>query len=308
MKHGPGLGETQMAGIPWVLGALLLSTASTAQVSPPAAGSGDEIIVEGQRDRGKAIDAFVKALTPARAGGQLSRFDQSVCPASFGLDDGQNRQIVARMKAVAQAAGLTVAAEGCRPNALVITVRDKDEFVAVMRKERPAFFVDPLGMPLQIPKVAGPAVAWHVKGMVDSDGVRAAVADSATGGRYYEVSTSMMSRIRPNVRPDFLAGVLVIDVDALVGLTTTQIADYAAMRLYSQADPASLAGSSQQSILKVVDAPIGSDVPVTLTAWDLAFLKSLYATDPQQKASSQRNDISRRFKDELNGSKDESNR
>jgi len=84
---------------------------------------------------------------------------------------------------------------------------------------------------------------------------------------------------------------LVVEGGALDGLTTTQFADYAALRVFSGVDPARLTTPGLSTILRLLDAPMGSEVPVTLTNWDLAFLDSLYASDENIRAASQRSEI-----------------
>ena len=79
----------------------------------------------------------------------------------------------------------------------------------------------------------------------------------------------------------------------LVGLTPTQLADYAAMRSFVRTDPAKLAGSPAPSILKIIDAPADAAVPVTLTQWDLSFLKGVYASTANAYSASQRSEIRR---------------
>ena len=290
-----------------LIAAMVSVSPAAAQPAPadsaPAA-TGSDIVVEANRNRKAEIQNFVEALTPARAGEQLSRFTLPVCPAAYGLLDGQNDAIVARMKAVAGAAGIKVGGERCAPNALLLVVRNKDEFVAALQRKFPYFFQDPLGAPVSLQNSGGATVAWHVDGLLDSDGIRAAVIEAPTGGRTYQLDNVVASRIRSSTQPDFLSGVIVIEVNALVGLTTTQIADYAAMRLYSQANPARLTNFSRPTILKAVDAPLNSAVPLTLTAWDLAFLKSLYAMNPQRFAASQRNEIARQISRELDSNMD----
>lgn len=282
-----------------LLPALLAASVSASQATPPPPAEPADIVVEGNRNRKAEVREFVEALTPARVGEQLSRFTLPVCPAAFGLLEGQNDAIVARMKNVARAAGIKVAGERCSPNALLIVVRDKDQFVAAIERKFPDYLRDPIGAPVTVQGDDGATVAWHVNGLLDSDGIRAAVIEAPTGGKTYSLDSVVASRIRSSAQPDFLTGVVVIEVDALVGLTTTQIADYAAMRLYSQADPARLRSFSRATILKAVDAPLNSNVPLTLTAWDLAFLKSLYATDPLKYAASQRQEIARKVNQEL---------
>ena len=70
----------------------------------------------------------------------------------------------------------------------------------------------------------------------------------------------------------------------------TQVADYAAMRIFARTDPAKLKGSAP-TILDILEAPMGSAVPVTLTDWDLGFLRSLYASHGRQYANRQRKEM-----------------
>jgi hypothetical protein len=284
---------------------MLLAATAIADPAPAqpatqgASRDSSEIVVEARRNRNREIRAFVSALTPSRVGDQLARFDNAVCPASVGLPAVQNAQVVARLRAVASAAGIKVARGECTPNALMIVVADKDQFVAALRKKYPGYFVDPIGMKVRVPDEPGPAIAWQVKGLLDSNGIRPPVVRPPSGGEYYSVETTMASRLKPSSRPDFLTSVVVVEVGALTGITTTQLADYAAMRLYSQANPARLANNGQQTILKIIDAPLDSQIPLTMTAWDLAFLKSLYRSEPLQYSTHQRAAIGREFRREL---------
>jgi len=101
---------------------------------------------------------------------------------------------------------------------------------------------------------------------------------------------------------------LVIERRALDGLTTTQLADYAAMRLFARTAPERLAGSTAPTILTIIEAPMGSAVPITLTDWDLAFLRGLYASHNNLYAAEHRSRISRRIANELGRREDESAR
>jgi hypothetical protein len=107
------------------------------------------------------------------------------------------------------------------------------------------------------------------------------------------------SRISTTTRPNFTAAIVVVDNDALAGLTVAQLADYAAMRAYAQIDPARVAKSATPTILSVIDAPIGSSVPITLTEWDLAYLKALYGSSGNRLASQQAHEMKRQMAQEL---------
>ena len=99
------------------------------------------------------------------------------------------------------------------------------------------------------------------------------------------------SRITDQAHSEFIGSALVIESAAIEGLTTIQLADYAAMRAFTGADPARLPDRNLPTILTLLDTPMGSAAPVTLTDWDLAFLESLYASDAYIHAPGQRGEI-----------------
>jgi len=268
----------------------LASALLAAPAPPPSPADSNQIVVEGVRQRDKAIHDFVTSVTPAPiGGGQLRRYQTAVCPAAVGLPEEQNRRVAARLADVARAVGIPLAPAGCGPNALVVVVDNKDEFVAGLRQQYPDYFYDAVYGRKDPPREQGPAIAWHVEGLLTADHIPAA---KDPVWHYYMVSSTDSSRLRPQAIPHFMSGVVVIERRALAGLSVTQLADYAAMRLYATTDPTHLrAGAS--SILGVLDAPVGTPIPITLTSWDLSFLRSLYTTDDRQFANRQRNEIER---------------
>jgi hypothetical protein len=281
------------------LATLLLASAAQAQQAPAPGGS-EEIVVQGTRDQERQVDRFVDALTKAPAGGQLSRFDSAVCPAALGLPDYQNEAIVKRMRRVALAAGLHVARAGCQPNALLIVAVDKSDFMRALYNKRPDFFLDPYGWRRRLVLDPGPVAAWQVEGVLDANGVP--VSDAVRGARvtgYRMVVSTDSSRLRPASRPYFTAGFVVVEMKALAGITTTQLADYAAMRIFTHSNPEQLKNSSAPTILKLLDTPMGGAAPITLTDWDLSFLKALYSSEPRQFANRQRSQIRHDVRHEL---------
>ncbi len=270
---------------------------ASAQQGAETQGDGSTIVIEGLREREKEIERFVGALTEAPVRGQLARFDWAICPAVAGLTEAQNQAIVERMRRVAQAADMDVAAPACRPNAIVIVTPDKDRMMRWLRRQAPGLFIDPLGDRIRIDDQEGPAIAWQVQGRLDADGMEASV--DLVGNYYVVESTISPSRITAASRPHFQASVLVVEVDALKGLTTTQVADYAAMRVFARTDPERLDRSSAPTILRILDSPIGSEVPITLTEWDLGFLRGLYGSAENHYASRQRHEIRRRLRQDL---------
>jgi hypothetical protein len=229
----------------------------------------------------------------------LSRFEEKlVCPAAVGLAPVQNKAVAARMRSVAISAGIPVDKEDCSPNVFVVVAQDKKSMIKKLREN----WADPLGNRVQVPDQPGPATVLHLEGRLDADGVPVGVKGEEGDGRsnYYGVESSgNSSRIRPASRPHFLASVLVVEPDALAGLTTMQLADYSAMRLFARTDPSRLGKSAAPTILTALEAPMGSAVPISLTQWDFGFLKALYGSGEGRFANQQRTEMRRMLSREL---------
>jgi hypothetical protein len=258
---------------------------------------GPEIVVQGVRDIDRQVGNFVKALTDVPMSGQVSRFDWAVCPNVAGLSDRQNAIAADRMRQVAEAAGIRVGKAGCKGNILLIVAEDVPAVVNWLRSKHSDLFE---GVPARQRRAlsrGGPAVAWHIEGMLDADGVE--VPRDRETGQYVIERTDTPSRISTTSRPHFAAAVVVVDSRALEGLTVVQLADYAAMRAFARTDPERLRDSSAPSILSIIDAPMGSAVPITLTQWDLAYLKALYSATENRRAGQQRGEMSRQMAREL---------
>ena len=281
-----------------LVGLALLAPASAQNRPPPTQPS--EIIVEGTRNREREVAKFVDALTQARAMGQISRFEEDVCPEVMGLAANQNEKVAARIRRVAAAAGISVGKDKCKPNLFVVVAEDKEKMVKALREK----WADPLGDRVRVPKESGPAVALHLEGRLDSDGIPAGVKQDEGSGQsgYYvteKASSDASWRIKPGSRPHFLATALIVEEEALAGLTTIQLADYAAMRLLARTDPSRLEKSAAPTILNVLEAPMGSEVPLTMTQWDFGFLKALYGSGENRYATQQRTEMRRILSKEL---------
>jgi hypothetical protein len=271
---------------------------------PAADPEPEEVIVQGSADRDRQISDFVGALTPARVGGQLSRFDFAVCPATVGMTPTSNAAVTARLRRVAQGAEIPVAEPGCRPNVLVLVTRNKRELIERMARQYPAYFTDiPDYRVRQLARSPGPVAAWHVEGLLSADGIEVP-RDQLTGQRVLESTNIGASRLSVPSRPHFMAAIVVVELNALAGLTTTQLADYAAMRAFARTEPQRLSGSTAPTILSVLEAPMGSEVPITLTQWDLSFLRALYSSSQNLLANQERGELRDRLRRDLESSRE----
>ncbi|HEX8124927.1 MAG TPA: hypothetical protein VF548_05030 [Allosphingosinicella sp.] len=290
--------------------ALGLAAAPAAAQDSPQPSDAADILVTGQNVDDQIKD-FVGALTQAPPRGQLSRFETKVCPTAFGLQPGQRDAVLARMRVVAKAAGLDVGKPGCIPNILLIVTPNKRAFIEALDRKYDFYFGEMSnGDVRRLARSPGPAAVWQVQGPeLTGDGDEASHSgDGALPGADYAVNrtTRPQSRVSASGRPQFQAAAVVIEQGALDGLTTIQLADYAAMRAFARTDPAKLPASSPATILKVLETPMGSPVPLTLTKWDLSFLKGLYAATGNLYATSQRSEIKERIERDLKGEAAES--
>src|SRR5262249_49604677 len=118
----------------------------------------------------------------------------------------------------------------------------------------------------------------------------------------YVTNSTDSTRLLPSTHPHFVAGILVVERKALAHLSTTQLADYAAMRLYARTDPSQVTAAAP-TILKGLEASNDTMIPVTLTEWDFGFLKALYQSRSRQYAGGQRHEIETRLRKDLTDSR-----
>lgn len=277
--------------------ALLLALQASAASPPPPQQNQPEIVVQGQRNVERQVHDFVKALTDIPPAGQISRFDWAVCPVAVGLSVRQNEEVADRMRAVAEAAGMRVAKPGCKPNALVVVSTDAQKFVDWLKDHEPEYFIGVTPKEKQLLKHAGHAAAWHIEGRTDQDGV--SVSRDSDSGMFISERTDVPSRISTNDHPSFEAAIVVLDARSLAGLTVVQLADYAAMRAFAKTDPSRLAKPVAPTILTLLDTPMGGAVPITLTEWDLAYLKALYGSTTNRLAGQQSGEMQRKMAQDL---------
>jgi hypothetical protein len=257
-----------------------------------------DIIVKGERIRHEQVTGFIRALSNVPGAGQIGRFHASVCPAAVGLPKRQGDAIAERMRRVAAAADIRVAKGKCTPNVFLIAVPDKGAAIQQLSKQYPAYFGSMTSR--QISRLAEdqrPVVAWQVENRLSADGEE---LEQPMGADYYVVQgTGSGSRIRAGSVPNFIASIVMVELQAIGGLTVTQVADYAAMRAFAETDPARARQAGAPTILTILDASDDHQVPITLTAWDLGYLKSLYATSNAYYATYHRGEMAHVLKQEL---------
>jgi hypothetical protein len=279
---------------------IAMALAAQTAAASPAAPQPDtsEIVVQGTRIGKQQIRDFVKSVTDVPYGGQVARFHAAACPSAVGLSPAFNAAVVERMRKVASAAGVRLARPPCTPNVFLIVTSDKTSAIEALEQKYPAYF-DGLSSK-DVHRLAfspDPAVAWQVRSRLSADGD---LLEKPAGTDTYRVQgTFNPSRIKTSTKPTFMASLVVVDIKAAAGLTTTELADYAAMRAFAAADPGRVLKTGVPTILGVLGQPDSAALPITLTYWDLGLLKALYSTDNSYYARYQRGEMEQVVRKEL---------
>jgi hypothetical protein len=234
-----------------------------------------------------AAAAFAVPAAAVPPGKVPVRFQQPACPAVFGLAPQQAAFVAQRMRQVAATAGVPLANLPCDANAIVIVTSNKAALIKGLEEHHADYFPYEWGnrQIRDLEQDSYPAAAWQFEGLLTPDKLRVAettipsLLDPVDPGalvRATAPTTEPASRLRPPELRDVVTSVLVVQANALSGLTATQFADYAAMRTFGRADPRTIPLPPSDTILKVLDAPMGTSVPLSITASDLDYLKRYY--------------------------------
>lgn len=299
-----------------------LAAASTQPQVASTPSPNDQIVVEGRQIKQSAAE-YVNQLLPSAVGSQFGRFEEPVCPKVIGLAEPYNSQVVDRVRRVAKAANIDVAATGCTPNLVIITAADKRSMIDVLRKSRPGYFD---GVPAdQLKRLADsprPFAAWQVTDEVAADGMPIGRSsslpaggdgarlvgpapqgrtDSFAAGDYARLKTTVSpSRIRTTTKQRVLCSIVVMETGALRNATIDQLADFAFVRAMlptekrDQEAPAS-------SILSLFNPGVTPESgPQSLTWYDVAFLKSLRNTRSDKSSDVQISEIRDQIVREVN--------
>lgn len=267
-----------------------LAVPAAAQQPPAPTTEENPIVVEGRRDQGQQIRDLLKSLPRVGPSGHIARFEEAACPAAIGLGAEQKAIVVKRIRTVAAAVGVPLGKPNCAPNVIVIVTPDKRALLEQMERHLPEFLGELSRSEIGKLKASpAPAALWHLQEIMASDG--RSLAPTSVEGIAINRTTQRAGRLQELAHPALTNSVLVIETRALVGLTTTQVADYAVMRAFTGVDPARLPAGSPRTILTVLDTPMGSEAPITLTRWDVAFIRSFYASNASLYAPAQQGQI-----------------
>lgn len=272
----------------------------------------DEIVVTAQKRLKAAISNHISTVISNQSGGQYARFSKPLCPSVIGFSEENSAFIEKRMRAIAKAADIQTGSTKCVPNIHVLIVEDGKEMLDFLRrKHRRAFG---LLTPYQRDKIQngpGPTYNWHIVETISADdgGSRSVAGTGFAGGASYGLLSDasanagrshVKSRISLPVRQELNHGFLLINKEAVQGLSVVQIADYAAMRTFLQTKEGSTGNTNADSILSLFDTKeSASDRVQSLAPWDLALLIALYKAPTNTPADLQRSSMFQNFEKAL---------
>lgn len=237
------------------------------------------------------IDSFIATPSLGRLKGQYARIGSPICPGIYGFSADINQAIAKRIIAVAKASEIRIADQGCKPNVFVVAVDKGQDAVKFLRKKHRTIFASlPIYLRDRTQKLEGPVFRWQARNPLSS--ANNANIDTISADGLLENRILSASLIRTPIVLDIGASFILIEKKAVVGLTTTQIADYAAISSLMEVTTANRDTQSQDSILTLFDdLKEGRDPPQSVSNWDLVMLHAWYKFSRNKFAAQQESAI-----------------
>jgi hypothetical protein len=282
------------------LGWVPVAGTQASQTRPPA-DADDAIVVTGtqltpEEARRQAVD-FVRATGVAPGMQQAARWADPVCPRVLGLQGEYARIVETRMRRIAEEAGVAVARQPCDTNIAVSFVGDAGAMVRRIAQRSPRRLAEvPVTDRDTLIEGVAPIRWWYSTDLTTRDGMAArAVPNGFTGGEGAEGGGSMLPANVPitlqynssiistqGVRV-LTTATVIVDVDAVEGMTLDAVTDYVAMVAFAEIRARVPAPAGSVLALFEPEAPTAG-----LTDRDRTFLSALYRLPLDRRAHSQR--------------------
>jgi hypothetical protein len=258
-------------------GALCAAASLAAQdlpAEPPVADPG--IVVTGKSQPKSGNEAFDEVRKLSRVDKiheeALARFEHPVCPSVVGLRADYAATMIDRIRDNAANQHVPLAKTRCTPNLIVAFVDDGQSVLSALQRDYPRLFgLLPAAERDELLTHETPVRVWSV---VDTRLASGAPVPRWRGREQLPSvrGRSVTARFALPTRRDIEFAVVVFDREAAVGLTLTQLADYATMRGLTHTRPAS-GDEPIDTILSLFDA---DPAPPELTGFDQGYLHTTY--------------------------------
>jgi hypothetical protein len=253
-----------------------------------------EVTVKAQRNAERAelapkVAGFVSQIATVDGGEALARWQVPVCPLVSGLPREQGEFILWRLSEIARTAGAPLAGDHCRPNLyILVTTRPTELLQAMEQRKRPVTFGDAPVLTIEdFITTPRPVRVWYNSYVTSpagntplSSGGSFPCDGQTLGGTQFSPPTycdwERSSRVSPTHANTFSYVYVIADQTRLHAVSRGQFADYVGMVGLAKLNPVAYLGDAP-TILKLFDGA-REPVPVEMSEWDKAFLKSLYGT------------------------------
>lgn len=265
------------------LGALGWHSGIAAQDSPPPL-SDDTNAIEVQGDRELRRDEIMRGqrelYVTAPANRTAARFHDPVCVAVVGLEGDQNAIVAQRIRDNVETAGIALAGDQCKPNALVAVNRTPKALIGALRVRDPQLFNRESEAAVRWQLAAHkPAISWGETILRANDGILFGERQTESLNPAFAVPFyfgALPSRHRAPLYQTKVNAIVVFDLDRLEDVHVNQLADYATLHLLGDPrDPADHAAAGVPTILSLFAAG-PNKAPLEMTSLDRAYLHGLY--------------------------------
>ena len=311
--------------------AVVLSTAVTKDAQGQAAGIAthrdaptESVTITAPRQVPEAtINEFVKTYAqPSAAIGKLAKWRNGICPATAGLPPQYNAFVTQRIREVAALVEAPInSREACTINIDVVFTLKPQELLNNIRERHPILLgYRDTSQSQKIATVSHPMQAWYTTQTEDLSGIRN--VDYQQNNSSVEMNGTDLgfpgqtvffpnareeridgSRIGDGLRTDFFHVVIVADLNHLAGYEMGALADYITWLALAQTQSGDGCNEVSSITNLLSSSCAAGDKTNALSQFDLAYLRSLYATHASDSLSSQQSTIEFKMAQELNSHK-----
>jgi hypothetical protein len=288
------------AGYAALLGLSAVS-AAVAQPSepPPAQKADDTITVTGQnlekKEAKRQSRAFV-GQTTVTSFSQYARRNRPVCPRAIGIAENYAAIVEARIRAIAKVANVKVQDGECAANLFVLFTTDSNGLMTALHKAKPSLFgsVSVRELPALYANPV-PVRWWHSTQLAGSEGGVAIGGTSSQGIEGVDIKSYNSSLIDTKIVINLTGSVVVVDIGKATGYPLDSIAAYAAMVSFSQIKPEKAHDALPSVLGMFAPGKSPGDAPRDLTAFDYAYVSSLYEILPNRAGDVQKSQIANKM-------------
>jgi hypothetical protein len=272
---------------------LLSSAAALAQTpAPPVSGGVETVYSDSQLERDQSIsrETVQTILDPVdTADDQYARWKRPVCFNVYGLSAAAKYVVERRLKDIAQQVGAPIDRnDPCRPTVTIAFTTDPNATLESIAKVRP-WMLPGFNMIRNSVRQSQPIQAWYTTVVTNDNGHRTIEYDGFSDEPNFMPSATI-SRISTGVSTEMGTVVMVVDTNAIMGMSLGTLADHFALLSLAQARAARHCRDIE-TIANLMQKDCGTErKPTAITNNDLALLTGLYKTpdDHMQRLQRQR--------------------